>query len=296
MRANFGVVLFASVIMVLSMSTWIVAQERYPSGERYPEAAVGGGGTGTVVLTGGTMLSGPADGDLLIVDSTGTQGIHLDTQTNDALMIRNESGTGLGTVALNGYYFGASTSSLVSRMVLQSDYLQTYGYYGVAARHIGDMALASRGIFEVGQASANSELTGSSGVQYGMSLGNATVPFELDQSGTAGYHALHIDVTETAVGSGDHDLLNAGVGGSEKFAVDNTGDMTITGTIKTEVASGAAPAEPHACDAAHSGVIVTVDDTDDTAYNEPCVCLNLDGTGYDWRQLSDVTGTACPSF
>jgi len=74
------------------------------------------------------------------------------------------------------------------------------------------------------------------------------------------------------------------------------GDLTIAGTIKTECVTAEAPAEPHVCDAAHAGVIVTVDDTNDTAYNQPCVCLNLDGTGYDWRQLNDVVGTACPTF
>jgi hypothetical protein len=254
------------------------------------------GTSGWFALGAGTKLSSSVDGDLLITNNTGTQGIYLDTQTANALGIRNQVGGATSLFNATAWYFGSSVSSLSPHIATVSDYMQIYGYYGVTARHIGDLTANGHGIFEVGQANANAELSGSSGTQYGMSLGNATIPFEVNQSGTAGYHALHIDVTETSLGSGDHDLLNAGVGGSEKFAVDNTGDMTITGTIKTEVASGAVPAEPHACDAAHSGVIVTVDDTDDTAYNEPCVCLNLDGTGYDWRQLSDVTGTACPSF
>ena len=43
-------------------------------------------------------------------------------------------------------------------------------------------------------------------------------------------------------------------------------------------------------------MIVTVDDTNDTAWDQPCVCLHLDGTGYAWRQLNDVANTACADF
>lgn len=53
----------------------------------------------------------------------------------------------------------------------------------------------------------------------------------VDQSSTAGYRAVEVDVTETATGSGDTDLLWLGVGGAEKFAVDNAGGATIGGDL-----------------------------------------------------------------
>lgn len=58
----------------------------------------------------------------------------------------------------------------------------------------------------------------------------------------------------------------------------------------------AVPAEPTACAAAAEGATVYVDDTNDTAYGQVCICSNKDGTGYDWRLMSDIVGTACPFF
>jgi hypothetical protein len=59
----------------------------------------------------------------------------------------------------------------------------------------------------------------------------------INQSGTASYTALLINPTETATGSGAKKLIDAQVGGSSKFAVDNTGKVTLSGTSAT-VSSG----------------------------------------------------------
>ena len=56
----------------------------------------------------------------------------------------------------------------------------------------------------------------------------------INQSGTAGYTALLINPTETATGTGAKNLIDAQVGGSSKFSVDNTGKVTA--------AEGIAPA------------------------------------------------------
>jgi len=143
------------------------------------------------------------------------------------------------------------------------------------------------------ESDANVEMTDTDARQYGLSL----MP-KVNQSATAAFTANYIAVTDTASGAGPDYLASWdwGADASVEFLVTDAGDLTIAGTIKTEVATGAAPAEPHACDAAHAGVIVAVDDTNDTAFNEPCICLNLDGTGYDWRQLNAVTTTACAQF
>jgi hypothetical protein len=63
-------------------------------------------------------------------------------------------------------------------------------------------------------------LTASSGVQY-----LAGIQATLNQTGTAGFTALDIDVTETAVGSGAQRLFAARVGGVARFAVANTGQV-----------------------------------------------------------------------
>ena len=80
------------------------------------------------------------------------------------------------------------------------------------------------------------------------------------------------------------------------------GDVTITVPARTgtvalmTVVTAAAPAEPVACGASSEATMVYVDDTDDTSWPVICICANLDGTGYDWRLMSDISGTACPFF
>lgn len=54
-----------------------------------------------------------------------------------------------------------------------------------------------------------------------------------NQSGTAGYNALRVSVTETATGSGVKNLILAQVGGIDKLSVANTGITTITNTTNT---------------------------------------------------------------
>lgn len=76
--------------------------------------------------------------------------------------------------------------------------------------------------------------TGSSLLQTAVSMTPT-----INQTGTAGYTALLINPTETAVGTGAKNLLIAAVGGVEKFSVDNlgmthianTGDLQIFNTV-----------------------------------------------------------------
>lgn len=51
------------------------------------------------------------------------------------------------------------------------------------------------------------------------------------QTGTAGYTALDVDVTETSTGSGARRLLNLSVGGTSRFSVSRTGATTIAGSL-----------------------------------------------------------------
>lgn len=59
----------------------------------------------------------------------------------------------------------------------------------------------------------------------------------INQSGTASYKALLINVTQTATGSGTKRLIDAQVGGTSKFYVDNTGAASVSGTAAT-ISSG----------------------------------------------------------
>lgn len=53
-----------------------------------------------------------------------------------------------------------------------------------------------------------------------------------NQSGTAGYSMLRINVTENSLGSGNHWLIDTGINGIQKFTVDNSGSIATTGTLK----------------------------------------------------------------
>jgi hypothetical protein len=58
-----------------------------------------------------------------------------------------------------------------------------------------------------------------------------TITPVINQSGTAGYTMLHINPTETAVGSGTKRLIEAQVGGVTQFAVGSTGSVLTAGDL-----------------------------------------------------------------
>jgi hypothetical protein len=95
-----------------------------------------------------------------------------------------------------------------------------------------------------------------------------------------------------------HDGTSAALGdlniGTTAGGLDLTG-VNANYMIPPRILS-ASPAAPVTCASPYDGTIVYVDDTDDTAYGQVCICANLDGTAYDWRLLADITGTACPFF
>lgn len=84
--------------------------------------------------------------------------------------------------------------------------------------------IVSRGNTGISLANITSTgLTASSGTQYGLLI-NPTI----NQSSTAAYEALTINVTETATGSGAKNLLNLQVGSVSRFRVSNIGDTVIS--------------------------------------------------------------------
>jgi hypothetical protein len=79
--------------------------------------------------------------------------------------------------------------------------------------------------FAVDSAGATGELTAASGIQT-----FAAIKPTINQSGTAGYTGILLNVTETAVGTGAKNLMDLQVGGVSKFSVDNAGNMTAAGS------------------------------------------------------------------
>jgi hypothetical protein len=72
------------------------------------------------------------------------------------------------------------------------------------------------------------------------------------QSGTAEATDLLINRTQTSVGSGEQNLIDAQVGGASKFRVDNNGVVTVNGDL---VVTGESTVKPHAGSLGYEDVI-----------------------------------------
>ena len=77
---------------------------------------------------------------------------------------------------------------------------------------------------------AAGELTAPSGTQTFLSI----TP-NINQSGTAGYTGLLVNVTQTATGSGATNLLDLQVGGVSKAKINNAGSITVEGIAGTSI-------------------------------------------------------------
>lgn len=85
--------------------------------------------------------------------------------------------------------------------------------------YASDISAGSAFLFD--QYSTAYELTAAAGEQAVFEIGG-----EINQSGTAGYVGLLVDVTESAAGSGTQELLALRQGGVDKFTVSDTGIVT----------------------------------------------------------------------
>jgi hypothetical protein len=105
---------------------------------------------------------------------------------------------------------------------------------GSASDNSGFMQIASSTSGQSNQLGLGGTYSNSSSVAGVLSIGPT-----MNQSGTAGYNALKINVTESATGSGVKRLISAQVGGVDKFVVNNTGVATVAavGTAAGSVVS-----------------------------------------------------------
>jgi hypothetical protein len=101
-------------------------------------------------------------------------------------------------------------------MKFTANRLSLQGQRGVTLYQIADSAGDS--IFFMGDFGA--QVIASSGVQSYL-----TIEPDINQTSTAGYTGIHLDVTETGTGSGENNLLDLQVGSVSKFRVDNTGQL-----------------------------------------------------------------------
>jgi hypothetical protein len=125
--------------------------------------------------------------------------------------------TNLGSTSVRALRFGVAgtTGGAINR------YLQFTGSLPFFAFNFSGTGLAGAAL-EIG---TNSSFIGSTTHQKALRI-NPTI----NQSGSASYTALEIDITETATGSGNKRLADFMVGSSSKFIVENTGAVGIGGT------------------------------------------------------------------
>lgn len=173
------------------------------------------GTTGRLVQDSGATLSDtgvlvlPVGGGYQLNNVAGANGEWLETAWagNICTLKTNKQGSG-STRSL------VLASGTVSALTLSN--AMTYAAGGVTS------ALTGVHIFN----SAGVAMNAAAGVQL-----FATLTPIFNQSGTAGYKALQVNVTETATGSGQKDLLSLEVAGGQVFRVTNAGALFMSSSI-----------------------------------------------------------------
>lgn len=172
-----------------------------------------------------SILSAPADGDMILQNQAKTQGIKFDTSTADGeLSITDESG---GDATLNFLKWESPSTSLASAYYSTNRLL--VNSYGLRQIFSVDQGVAGDAAIQVRNNDPGRELVASSGTQYVVSLEQA-----INQSGTASAVAHHIEITDTASGSGQ-DYLGRWDWGADalfEFMVEDDGDTFRGGDPK----------------------------------------------------------------
>lgn len=161
------------------------------------------------------------DADFLDVteNSTGSGGKHLIRRSIGGVDKFSVTSTGqTHLISINSFAGDASYRIRVAG----TNWLTIQGKGGVRFQQNADQTGGN--VFEFSRVFSTSEMTASSGEQYFVNFDAA-----VNQSGTAGYTGIHIDVTEVALGSGENNLLNVKVGGISQAKIDNAGIITANG-------------------------------------------------------------------
>jgi len=123
--------------------------------------------------------------------------------------------SGIGNI--NFWSFPLANSSADAYIKIQN-YLLSFGNTAALGDAYSDMVLMQGGTF-------NKTNT----------VGNVfDIKGTINNSGTAGYNALNVDITQSAVGSGANNLANFKIGGVSKATINNAGTYTTVGADYAE--------------------------------------------------------------
>mgnify|MGYP003624282466 CR=1 FL=1 len=171
----------------------------------------------TAPVTSGTLVDAlriNALGDVGI--GTSTPGYKLDIDLDDVNDRINITTAGTQKAIINGYGNIIAYGSLTS-------YSNTLGGGGGIFSYKGGTATQTIGHrFQ----HVNGSFTATSGDQTMMQINP-----NINQTSTAGYTGIKLNVTETATGSGDKNLLDLQVDGVSKYKVNSDGDITTSGDL-----------------------------------------------------------------
>jgi hypothetical protein len=292
MKTNGAVALFAALALVMSMSSWIVAQERYPSGERYPEAPIGG-----AITAGGVVTKTIDQNGNYQYDSTGVEQHGGLCASSNAL--GSPAAIFCDAVEVDGWLYADGGIDIASSTKLESTYVQSKDFLLYNTQPWLEM----NPVFD-------------DALHFGIGNGD-------------GFANRHLVITDYANRNKDHDhetlspdphvyvhsVTDPDSDNTQWIGIwhDQTNGVLSTGKGVLDLQPAAAgvqlpgiigtgaPAEPVACTAATARTVVYVDDTDDSAAAQVCICFATgdDGAGtptMDWRDFADPIGTACSFF
>jgi hypothetical protein len=203
--------------------------------------------SGSPILNVNSNANVDIDGKLGINNNVPAYSLDLDLDSvNDRI---NITAGGAQKAIINGYGNIIAYGSLTS-------YNNTLGGGGGIFTYKGGTATQTIG-HRFQHVSGN--FTATSGDQTMMQI-NPTI----NQTSTAGYTGIKLNVTETAIGSGTKNLLDLQVGGTSKASISNTGNATFAGTIS-------------------SGSITSTSNIE----AQDTFVLNYNNAGNKWQQLFD---------
>lgn len=188
---------------------------------------VGSGTNGTNIVFGiRTLTSGGSSMRTLMTQnaSTGALDWAIDQGGNGSARAFNLTLSGVTALAINSagaitITAGQSIGSSSAKNIFNAS-----SATAVVDFDINASSTANNTFFRLGNGTMS---TASSGITRVIS----STP-SINQSGTAGYTALNINVTETATGSGAKNLVLLGVDGVERFSIDNGGIVKASAQVR----------------------------------------------------------------
>ena len=167
------------------------------------------------------------------------------TDWSERMRISMDGKVGIGTAIpaekVHVDFVSASDKFLLTRSGSNKAYIDGYGngvFYGGLTSYSNSLA-GGGGTFTYRGGSADYASIGHrfihSAGAFAKTSGDQTMMMvepTINQSSTAGYTGVKVNVTETATGSGTKNLLDLQVGGTSKASISNTGNATFAGDIE----------------------------------------------------------------